>query len=66
MSHKVREDLFTSEEAEKYLGIAPGTLKQWRHAGGRGPDYIKSFGYIRYLQSDLDFWLDSCKQGVKF
>ena len=65
MGHKVREDLFTSEEAEKYLGIAPGTLKQWRH-NSRGPDYIKNQGFIRYLQSDLDFWLDSCKQGVKF
>ena len=67
MSHKIREDLLTSEQAEKYLGLARNTLATWR-SRGTGPDFIKNEGgrYIRYLTSDLDFWLDSCKQGVKF
>ena len=64
MGTTVKEGLLTSAEAEKYIRVAPGTLRTWRYQG-KGPDYLKSGNFVKYLQSDLDFWLDSCRQGVK-
>lgn len=63
MSNTIHEEIMTSDEAEVYLRLAKGTLKTWRYQG-KGPDYAKSGNFVRYLKSDLDFWLDAMKKGV--
>ena len=57
MGHKVYEEIMTISEAEEYLRIAPGTLKTWRHQL-RGPDAVISGKFVRYLKSELDFWME--------
>jgi hypothetical protein len=64
MGKTIREDLYTSAEAEKYLGLSANTLANWR-VQGKGPDFIKSGSYVRYLGSDLDFWLEISKESSR-
>lgn len=53
----------TEEHAAKYLGVAPGTLKNWRSAG-QGPRYIKiHHRLIRYDLVDLDRFIEANKHG---
>lgn len=52
----------TTKEAAEQLGVAPGTLENWRIIGdGRGPEYVKlggkKRGPVRYLQSQIDAYL---------
>jgi predicted DNA-binding transcriptional regulator AlpA len=48
-----------SEEAAASLGIAPNTLKFWRHQG-RGPRYIKlgtsKQAGVAYDHADVEAW----------
>jgi hypothetical protein len=49
----------TAKEAAAYIGVAPGTLANWR-VKGRGPHIKLSAGkrgVVRYLRSELDTWL---------
>lgn len=46
----------TTDEAAQYLGLAPGTLQNWRGAG-RGPPFIRLGGRIVYDPAHLDRWL---------
>ena len=47
---------FTSSEAAEFLRYAPTTLAVWR-CEGRGPQYTKGAGSIRYRRHDLENWL---------
>ena len=56
-------NLWTPKELAEYLKL-PGknpvtTLAKWRSAQ-RGPAYLKHNGLIRYEQSAVEAWLQSC------
>jgi hypothetical protein len=51
---------FTEKQAAEYLGKAPSSLNKWRFRNV-GPVYLRENASIRYLQSDLDAWLQSCR-----
>lgn len=44
-------------EAAALLGVAPGTLANWRHRGG-GPRFVKVGSRVRYRACDVEEWLD--------
>lgn len=48
--------LLDTSGAAKYLGVAPGTLENWRCLGG-GPAYFKVGRRCLYSSIDLDAWL---------
>ena len=54
--------LFTTVEAAAYLGVAPGTLKNWR-AAGRAPRAViykeSSRPCLRYSKTALDEFIAS-------
>lgn len=44
----------STEEAARYLGARPGTLKNWRHRG-EGPRYhVVNRRLVRYHRDELD------------
>lgn len=45
-------------QAALYVGVAPGTLANWR-ARGEGPSYVRVGTRIVYRVADLDAWLAS-------
>ena len=53
-----RKPLLTAQEAAEYLGLEYSTLEKWR-GQGRGPNYVKCGGSVRYRQNDLDTWIES-------
>lgn len=44
--------MLTTKEAAKVLGRPSSTLERWR-CEGRGPDYVKQEGGVRYHEDDL-------------
>ncbi|HIW98518.1 MAG TPA: helix-turn-helix domain-containing protein [Candidatus Nesterenkonia stercoripullorum] len=50
--------LLTTAEAAEYLGIATGTLHNWRSADA-GPDYVVMGSWVRYAAEDLEEWRES-------
>lgn len=53
-------DLLTDPETTEYLGLASGTLTQWRHRG-TGPRFIKLGSSVRYQFSDIVKYLEQQK-----
>ncbi len=58
------QKLLSNNEAAALLGIAPNTLKFWRHRG-RGPVFVK-LGHARqagvaYEEADVIAWRDARK-----
>ncbi len=53
--------LFTTQTAADYLGLKISTLEAWR-LQGRGPMYKKIGRLVRYTESDLLAYLDSCNR----
>jgi excisionase family DNA binding protein len=51
--------LLTLEEVAGYLQVPVKTLYDWRHRG-LGPRGLRVGRYVRYRQSALDTWLDTC------
>lgn len=47
--------LMSTAETAKYLGIAEGTLHNWRSADA-GPDYSMIGRRLRYSADDVDAW----------
>ena len=47
------EELLTTEQAAKLLGLKKGTLDHWRYAGGTGLKFRKIGRMVRYVHSDL-------------
>ena len=48
-----KENLLTTEEAGKMLGMSEQTLRIWR-MGNKGPAYVRINRSIRYRREDLD------------
>jgi len=48
---------FINREAAEYLGISPRTLEKLRQTGG-GPKFRKIGSAVRYLEADLQDFLD--------
>ena len=53
------DPLLGSTEAAEYLGDNPRTLANKR-CRGEGPNYVKFKHLIKYRQSDLDRYIESC------
>ena len=50
--------LLRTEEAALYLGLASGTLENWR-TKGRGPRWLRPSRIVVYDIRDLDAWVDA-------
>ena len=50
-------NLLKTEVAAKFLGMSPGTLRWWRSIG-RGPQFVKCGGAVRYRAEDITAWID--------
>nr|WP_166181000.1 helix-turn-helix domain-containing protein [Altererythrobacter segetis] len=49
--------------AADLLGVSPKTLSRWRWAG-KGPDYYKFGGAVRYKTDDLEAFAEDSRQEV--
>jgi excisionase family DNA binding protein len=49
----MREKLLTEIEAAELLALSAKTLRRWRWAG-KGPEFVKIGGAVRYRTTDLD------------
>lgn len=57
-AHRGKKKVFyDTKAAAEYAGFSPRTLEKLRWSGG-GPVYYRLAG-IRYLEEDLDAWLES-------
>ena len=56
MTDPVDLELLAPRPAAKYLGVSHWALARWRQRG-RGPDFIKLGGRIRYRRAALDAYL---------
>ncbi len=50
--------LLTEQEAAQFLSVGSKCLQAWRVRGG-GPTFCKVGRLIRYVQSDLESWLET-------
>lgn len=59
----VTRTLLTPREAASYLGLSESTLARLRGSESKreGPVFSRLGGSIRYLQRDLDAWVDRNK-----
>ena len=55
---KQPDRLVPAKEAAEYLGVAPGTLTQWRYKGFGGPPWVKVGRVVRYRMTDLEAWIE--------
>jgi hypothetical protein len=53
--------LFTREEAAARFKLSPRTLEKWA-LKGKGPEYCKLNGSVRYTEDQLEAWIDSCRR----
>jgi hypothetical protein len=56
--------MMKEDEAAEYIGMAVGTLRQWRFRGV-GPTYHKNPGVrgaVRYDSEDLDEFKEKCRK----
>jgi predicted site-specific integrase-resolvase len=54
--------LLLQSQLAELLNCSVQTLRRWRRLG-QGPPYLKVVGQIRYRQSEVDKWLESCGKG---
>ena len=52
--------LMTRKEAAEFLGIAAGTLANWKSTGFKMIPHLKIGHHVRYRKADLESFLDSC------
>jgi len=52
------DELMTANEVADVLGLAAGTLANWRSLG-LGPAYVKLGGRVRYRVSNINDWVFS-------
>lgn len=48
--------LLSTDEVAAALGVAPQTVRAWRHAR-RGPRWLKVGRRVRYRGTDVELWL---------
>jgi len=53
-------DFLTTADAARLFGLQPITLHLWRRRG-RGPEYLRLEGKVRYRRDDLESYLRECK-----
>lgn len=60
MSSQVQSELLTPRQASGYMGLATGTLANWRNLKRYDLPFIKigTRGYVRYRKSDIDEFLE--------
>ncbi|MGL6236349.1 MAG: helix-turn-helix transcriptional regulator [Segniliparus sp.] len=51
-------DLLSTDEAARFLGLASGTLRFYRHLG-KGPKSFICGRLVKYRRSDLVAWLEA-------
>ena len=51
--------LLNTEQAAKYLGIAPATLTVWRSTNRRILTYVKVGSQVRYRPEDLERFISA-------
>jgi len=65
MDYSVKKYLF-NDEAAKYIGFKPSTLRLSRHtgvlAGVDTPEFIKIGKSVRYDVADLDLWMSQFRK----
>ena len=49
--------LLTERQASDKLAVSPRTLQNWRRFG-EGPRFVKLGTAVRYVEGDLDAWID--------
>lgn len=57
----MRSMTMTENEAAKYVGLSVKTL-QARRSQKKAPSYIKIGRSVRYMESDLDRFIESCRK----
>lgn len=54
----IQDELVSSKEAARLLGIKPQTLDRWRHLG-KGPVFCKyERGAVRYQRAVIQQWIN--------
>ncbi|CAN5530672.1 hypothetical protein BH23ACI1_BH23ACI1_31200 [soil metagenome] len=48
----------TERDAARYVGFTASALRLWRREN-RGPAFVRAQRAVRYMQRDLDAWLES-------
>jgi len=56
-AHLATRGFQTEQEAAELLGLAVGTLRQYR-THGKGPTFVKIGKLTYYRASDLDAWIE--------
>lgn len=51
-------ELLDTRAAAPRVGVAPGTLENWRVAGS-GPKFIKAGGKVMYDPADIEAWKEA-------
>lgn len=59
---QVPDVMMTTVQAAAYVNLKPATLIDYR-TKHLPPVYAKLGGSVRYLRSDLDAWIQACRQG---
>jgi predicted DNA-binding transcriptional regulator AlpA len=54
------ETAITEHEAAARLQLSVATLRAWRHRA-TGPPFVRFGRAVRYLSSDLDMFINSCR-----
>jgi excisionase family DNA binding protein len=57
------DQLMTIDEVGAYMQVPVKTLYDWRHRG-IGPPGMRVGRHVRYRRSDVDAWLESCRDPV--
>lgn len=55
-------ELIKEQEAAKFLAMSRSFLRNARHTGIGGPEFIKIGRSVRYRITDLETWLESRKR----
>ena len=62
MAHDVHSPALTSPEAANYIRMSESWLRQSRMRGNPdAPPYVKIGRAVRYLETDLDAWLEKVR-----
>ena len=61
--HKKPDSWLCTKEVAAYTKLSTSFFEKKRIAGATGgPPFFKISGCIRYKESDVDSWLNSCRQ----
>lgn len=55
--HTVIPKALTEEEVSRRLSISKAALRKWR-ASGKGPGFMRCGRMIRYIESELERWIE--------